>query len=304
MPPGLAGVLSLLLFYSTVGVGLFFICTGVYDKVQEWVGLLPRLYQQQLAPLFARLEADLTHLLSDAMAQNNWLRDLFAALGNGLEGLLEAFTGWMVGVISGFATALPQLLFALLVLIICSFYLAADWQTLVRFIKACLSRQRLQKLLALRQTGAKLLVGYAKAYGMLLALTFCELFVGFLLLGVPSALWLAVIIALLDILPVFGTGGILVPWGVLLLLQNNLPQGIGILVLYGVITLVRNLAEPKLLGKQTGLHPVVMLVLVFVGGGLFGFWGLLGLPLVASFIWQIWVTEQQKKVPLSEKAGG
>ena len=87
-----------------------------------------------------------------------------------------------------------------------------------------------------------------------------------------------------DVLPVLGTGGIVIPWGVLSLLSGNLFLGIGLLITYVIITVIRNIVEPKIVGAQLGLHPVVTLIAMFVGVNAFGFLGIFGLPILISLV--------------------
>jgi sporulation integral membrane protein YtvI len=119
---------------------------------------------------------------------------------------------------------------------------------------------------------------YVKAYAILMAVTFSELAVGLLLLRVDGAIKVAALIAIIDFLPVLGTGGFVIPWILIELIQGNLPFALGLTVLYILITAVRNMLEPKLIGEQIGLHPLIMLMSMYVGLKAFGFVGLIALP--------------------------
>ena len=124
---------------------------------------------------------------------------------------------------------------------------------------------------------------YIKAYGILLALTFVLLLVGLWILRIDYAFLLSFLIALADLLPVIGVGTILIPWGIIMLLQKNFYLGFGLLILYLVISLIRQVAEPKVLGKSLGLHPLLTLFATYVGFSLFGLVGMILAPLVALF---------------------
>lgn len=103
-------------------------------------------------------------------------------------------------------------------------------------------------------------------------------------MGIENALLIALIIALFDILPVLGTGGVMIPWMVIAFIQGNLQLGFGLLAVYGVVTVVRNIVEPKIVGGQLGLHPVVTLASMFVGASLLGAVGLFGFPIALSLL--------------------
>ena len=125
---------------------------------------------------------------------------------------------------------------------------------------------------------------YIRAYSLLLMVTFAELTVGLLIMRVPHAVLLALAIAVFDVLPVLGTGGILIPWGIVMAVRGNLKMAVGMLVLYLVIAAVRNILEPGLVGKQIGLHPLAALIAMFLGLKLLGLAGMIGLPVALSVV--------------------
>ena len=128
------------------------------------------------------------------------------------------------------------------------------------------------------------LFSMGRAYCYILLFTFLEIFAGLWLLRVPSALVIAAIIAFLDILPLIGSGGILIPWALLELLRGGYPLGVGLLILYGIVTVVRNAIEPKLVGQEIGLHPLATITAMFLGLNLAGFGGMLTAPLAVLLI--------------------
>mgnify|MGYP002576778305 FL=1 len=111
---------------------------------------------------------------------------------------------------------------------------------------------------------------------------------GFLLLRVELSLLLAGLVALVDALPVFGTGTVLLPWAVLALLGGDVRMSVGLLVLYSVISLVRSLLEPRLVGARVGLPPLAALVCMYVGFQALGVLGMLLAPLAAVLARQLW----------------
>lgn len=123
---------------------------------------------------------------------------------------------------------------------------------------------------------------YARAYLLLGLFTFLEVFIGLTILRIRYAFLLAWLIALVDILPLLGTGVVLVPWGVISLLLGQRRVGIGLLILFGLCTLLRQIAEPRLFGHGLGLHPLLTLMATYAGLRLFGVVGMLVAPLVAA----------------------
>ena len=117
-----------------------------------------------------------------------------------------------------------------------------------------------------------------------MTITFFELYLGVSLLKIPAAPILALLVAVVDILPVLGTGTVLIPWGLVLLILGNTFLGVGILVLYLVITVVRQTLEPKIIGSQVGLHPIVTLLCIYAGAQLIGVVGIFAFPVIATVI--------------------
>ena len=90
--------------------------------------------------------------------------------------------------------------------------------------------------------------------------------------------------AIVDILPVLGTGTVLIPWGLISCFLGTVGQGVGILILYLIITAVRQFLEPKIIGQQVGLHPIVTLICIFAGGKVMGIWGIFLFPVMATVL--------------------
>ena len=115
-------------------------------------------------------------------------------------------------------------------------------------------------------------------------LTFAEIFIGLSILKVNYALLLAILIAVVDILPLIGTGTILIPWAIFSFITGNAGLGSGLLVLYGIVLIIRQLAEPKIVGSSIGLHPLATLAAVYLGIKFAGFIGIFIGPIVALCI--------------------
>ena len=131
---------------------------------------------------------------------------------------------------------------------------------------------------------ARTLWSYTRSYALILLITFGEIALGLTIVGVKHAAGIAVAIAIFDILPVVGSGLVLLPWTIVTLISGNLAQGIGLGVIYVVVIVVRQIMEPKIVGDRVGLHPIVTLLSMVLGVYLFGGIGLLGLPITVALI--------------------
>ena len=125
------------------------------------------------------------------------------------------------------------------------------------------------------------LKGWLKAQLRLMGITFVIVMVGFLILRVPYAPLSAAGVALVDAVPLLGTGAVLLPWAVVELLQGRHFMAIGLLCTYAAASMTRTVMEPRLVGKRLGLDPLVMLIFLYLGFRFLGFWGIVISPLLA-----------------------
>lgn len=198
---------------------------------------------------------------------NSFLKGLASDLGTALTSLVTAAV-----------RALPSIVLFVLISVIASFYFALDFDTINMWISALLPAQLRAKLPVLKEQTKSLAVRYLKAYSILMVLTFFEIFVGLSVIGVDYAFLLAIGISFLDVLPVFGVGTVLIPWSIISFLTHNFTRGIGLVVLWAIVTVIRQIAEPKIVGGTIGLHPIVTLIGMYVGFKLFGIIGMFLAP--------------------------
>ena len=117
-----------------------------------------------------------------------------------------------------------------------------------------------------------------------MSITFIELSIGLTIIGVENSIIIALLTACLDILPVLGTGGVMIPWSIISLIMGDIGVGIGLIVVYLVVTVIRNIIEPKIVGTQLGLHPLATLISMFIGVNIAGIIGLFGFPIMLSLL--------------------
>ena len=203
-------------------------------------------------------------------------------LGNAATALSSHIPAW----IGAAAAALPRCLLAVVVMLIAAVYLTLDGKKIGAFFSQHFPKKTAAVFSGLRGSLLSTFFLYGRAYLLLAGITFSELYAGFLILGIPYAPAAAAAIAVIDILPVLGTGTVLLPWAAAELLHADWFRGIGLLVIYAVITVVRQIAEPKIVGKHIGLHPLAALLAMYLGARLFGIAGLLLLPMAASVLWK------------------
>lgn len=171
--------------------------------------------------------------------------------------------------------------------LISAFYFCIDSEKCKGFFMSLIPSGMKKSLPTVKDKFGKTLGGYLKGYLILMGITFFEVLFGLLIMGVDYAFLVAAVVALVDILPVLGAGTVLVPWAIYAFAVSDTKRAIGLLILFGVISVIRQIAEPKIVGKNVGLHPLAMLASVYIGIKFIGLSGLLIGPFAALILKEI-----------------
>lgn len=219
-----------------------------------------------------------TGVIGDALASlgdtvGEVFRDLFVSLATAIGGKL-----------SGVVTAVPSILFFVLITLIATIYFSLDLDRVNRAVARILPRPIYDVAVRFKRELFSVAAGYLRSYLCLMLITFVIILAGLMILRRPYALLLAVVIAILDLLPVIGVGTILIPWGAFEIFLGDRAVGIGLIVLFALHELIRQLVEPRLVSHHLGVHPILTLMLIYIGCSLFGFVGILLVPIASVLI--------------------
>ena len=216
------------------------------------------------------------------------------------EGFSEAASGmigrvltWLGSLITAVASAVPRILLFLVITAIAVVYFAWDLEGITAAVCSIMP-PRAGEIASSVKHGALSVAGkYIRSYSILLVITFLQMLIGFTVMGVTYAFLFATVVALLDLLPVLGVGTALVPASIFCFLSGEERLGIGLLLLFAVSSVIRELIEPKILGKNLGVHPLATLASMYIGYSFFGFVGILLLPIfiIAAGIYKNYSTK-------------
>ncbi|MBR5242423.1 MAG: AI-2E family transporter [Clostridia bacterium] len=198
--------------------------------------------------------------------------------------------------LSGFVGKIPRILISAVVTALAVAYFALDLENINAFVKGLTPHRVYLVLVRIKDGFLSVGVKYIRSYLTLSFITFSMTLLGLILLRVEHAAVIALLAAAFDVLPVVGVGTLLVPWAVLEIIGGNTFVGISLIILFVAVALVRQIIEPRVIGKSLNIHPILTLFLIFVGYALFGFVGLLLLPIVAVGI-AVFQTEKGKDHP-------
>lgn len=240
-------------------------------------GLLYLLGSQAMV-LVRDVFSDITCFLSDMMLL------VPPELVNQTRETLPQISERVINGVSDMAANIPSLCMNILLTMIATVFTELEFPEILVFIKLQIPKDWQETVTEIQTYTVGMIGRCMLSYLFIMLVTYAELTIGFLLLHIEGAFAIAFIIAVLDILPVLGTGTILLPWMIIAFAAGNPRQGIGILILYLIITVVRNMIEPRLVGSQLGLSPVVMLPCMILGLHFFGLLGMFLMPYGVAFV--------------------
>ncbi len=281
----LAATVCLLLFFAVLALLLWFAATQLITGVPELLGSLPELYRERIEP---NLRHSAERFEAFFSARSPELHEAFDAILPDLlgtvAGAVSAQSVKAVGAVTGFVAALPKSLLSLLICFIATIFMTLDYPHISAFVLRQVP-EGVKRIAVKSMESLKAVVGqYAKGYLLLMAITFGEIFLGLVLIRQKNAALIAALIAVFDLFPVVGAGLILLPWALFCLLGGGWAKGMGLLALWVIVIVARQILEPRIVGRSVGLHPLITLMSMFVGARLFGGVGLFGLPLSCAIV--------------------
>ncbi len=212
------------------------------------------------------------------------------------SGMADSFVGALGASISEFVSQFakaiafntPEFIVVTIVTVVASCYIAKDLDKLKASVKGFVKAEYYDIASEVKHIVYDNVFKMLKGYILIMFITFCELIIGLFILRIPNAIIIALLISFVDILPILGCGTVLIPWGIISLVSGNILIGIGILVLYVIILVIRNIVEPKIIGERVGIHPLITLLLIFIGLRLMGVLGIFILPVLAIVIIELY----------------
>lgn len=269
-----AAGLALAVFLLAAGLCVFLvlrISSGISNFAGEISG-----YAEEISAFFEKIKKSTESFFSDMPEELSVLADSFFKKAS--DTMISAVTGFVSDSAAYIAGRMPGILLSCIVSAVAACYIAADFPSLIRFARGVIGPRVYGNIRKVKEIFVTSVFKLGKGYAILMLMTFAELLAGFYLLGIKHALLLAALTAMIDILPVLGTGTVLVPWAAVLFILGDIGTAGGIIVLYAVITVIRNFAEPRIIGGQMGINPLFTLLAMFIGIKLFGVAGIFLLP--------------------------
>ena len=277
-------LLTLLLLFGLVGGALWLVGYTVAGELlslaQNWDQILLRL--EELVGELEQLAARLWAMLPVSLAGTG--EDLMGTLVAWLQSTIGPLLQSLAAVVTNKAVALPSFLLALVIFLMALYFLTADYPYLRTWAVQHTSASVTRFFSQVKQTALAAFGGYLKAELMLSVGVFFILLIGFVLTRQSYGLLLALGLAVLDFIPIVGAGTVMVPWAVIALFTRDYVTAVNLMLIWGVIALFRRVMEPKFVGNQTGLSPILSLFSIYVGMKIAGVLGMILGPICTLVI--------------------
>lgn len=264
---------------AIIGLG-YFLISRLFWQAFELAKDLPELYDRASADfrdIFLRFD-DIFRMLP-ANVQQAW-QDFAGSVGQTLSFLVQKIASPTVEVAGSVAKGIPNALVNVVVTILSSYFFIAERDKIIEFWRRYLPQGGGKYYHYMKDDAKKLIGGYFLAQFKIMFVVAAILVAGFLILGIDYAFLLAILVSLLDFLPLFGTGTVLIPWAIVKLLSADYALAVGLALLYVLTQVVRQVIQPKIVGDTMGLPPLMTLIFLYLGFKLHGISGMiLAVPL-------------------------
>lgn len=292
-----ASVLTVILVIALLLFGVSF---GVYKLASELIN-----YLQQLPELIQNFSA-----MADSIADkweifnsglpfeiSNAINSLQKGIESNLSSYVQTVAKVTINYASSFAASLPSALIFIIFFILATFFTSKDNAKIKQFIKNTLPQRANVQISKIKKSVFKAVTNYIKALLIIICITFVELLIGLSIIGVDYVFLFAFVIALVDALPVLGCGTVLIPWALIQIISGNYKIGISLFILYGIILLIRQVIEPRIVSGQLGIHPLISLISIYASYRIIGAFGMIIGPLIAFCIVAFYKTSIFYKEP-------
>ena len=284
IPRGLSAVLVIVLIVGIFGGVLTFAIWKIVDEGRMLYTQFPTIYeniQNSTKALGEKWSVVYMNLPSN-------IQQAITSAGETVSSKAAEFINMkstpMVDYAGNFAKALPSVFIGIVVFILSSYFMVSENKTVMSTVQGVFSPKVVDRLNLIKMELKKYLGGYIKAQGILMCIAFAIMFIGLSILDIEYALLIALGIAFLDALPFFGSGLVLWPWSLISFLNGNIKLGVGLIVIYAAVALMRHFTEPKLVSSRIGMNPILTLMSMYIGYRTLSIGGMILGPIILMLI--------------------
>lgn len=270
---------SLFVVLVTVLIGglLTVLLVRLYVEAKDLIIQLPGMYNNFVAfieDVFEKIDTEYEWVTPAVLEE---FEGVFARLREAILSLVNKVTRGVWNT----AISMPQAFIAFIVMLFTTYFLLRDRERICEWGEKQIPETWKKNINKTRIDLFHSLFAYIRAIIILALITFVELTIGLSVLRVNYAIVIAFLCAVFDALPVIGAGWVLGPWSLMAFLNRDYKMGVGLLLIYGVAWVVRQILEPRIVGGQLGMYPPIFLLAMYLGMQIYGVAGMLIAPLAA-----------------------
>lgn len=252
-------VIALIIFLG------YLIIAKIIDEIVNFAADVPELWRRTEQTLRSAMSVYNVYLNKMPVSVQNWLNEATNNVGSGLTDWLSGLRSPIADMTSGLAQNVPLVIIGIIMSILASYFFLAEREYLLRLLRRIIPEQVMRRWNIVYGTMRDAVGGYFKAQFKIMGIVYIVLFIGLLILRQENALLVALLIALLDFLPFFGTGTVMVPWALIKVFQADYKLAVGLLIVWGTSQLIRQFVQPKFVGDSVGLDPLPTIFLLYIG---------------------------------------
>lgn len=258
--PGISAIITTTIVFAILGIAITLL---VYKATSETILLLSKIPSiDKLSVYIEKIIVEITELIGQIDPQV--VNKLYEYLQRLLSGVLGIGIIGLNRVLS-IVLSLPSMFLIAIISFIATYFISKDYSIFSNNFYSIFSTEGKVKMRSIVESSITMTLGYAKAYMIVVFITFVQTFIGFSILNINYALILSIICAVLDLLPIVGTIIIYVPLIAYNFYIGNTLVAVGLIVLYIIVTVMRQIIEPKIVSTTLDLHPILILAAIFIG---------------------------------------
>lgn len=282
LPRGVCAILVIILTVGIVGGILTGIVWKIIDEIKSLYSQYPKIYDDAVN-LWVSISDKFSKFY---LVMPDGIQNMFDNLGAQISnGVTEFFNKTPVVERAGnIAKSLPGIFIAMIVFFLSLYFMVTDAKKVSERLHKTIPDNVRERFVCIRTEMKKYMGGYVRAQCIIMIVVFAVLVTGLTILRKDYALLIALGVAVLDALPFFGSGAVLWPWILISFLSGSIKSGVGLIIIYLTIVLIRQTIEPKLVSSKIGLHPILTLMSMYIGYRTFSIGGMIFGPLTLMII--------------------
>ena len=290
-------IFLILFCYFLIATIIWIVIVKISYEIKSLASSTQQIYSMYISPFYEFLNEHITIFLNTVFKDidentKNFMENIPVLFSN----LFNTSTKYLLGTITKIGAKIPDYLISITFSIISSIYFSYDYFKITNFVINLFPEKTKHFLFKTKYLTIKTIVKYFKAYCFLMFYSFILLTIGFFIIKIENPIGIAAIICIFDSIPIIGSGIILIPWAIILFAENNFSLAIAILVVFLVTNILRSFIEPKVLGKNLGIHPLLALFSIYIGAKVLGFIGIIVAPITTNILFLLYKTKPKNQI--------